>query len=484
MRFLTILLASLILLPLPRSGSHPDSATSATAVMQTLKAYSDAYWARVAGRDDSLPPHVNGHDELGTRWLHDMRAALRGVPFLAIRQEFKTPGFKNLPADRPGVNLIVAVPGTRAPDQSVIVGTHYDGEPFSKGSAYDDTSGVAITLQVARLMAPIWHAQGLPARTVEFVLFDAEEQGMIGSEAYVQRMQHGALLPRPTLMVDEEQNGVGYPVRPFGLLSNEPLPAFAWTSDPLPPVLGKIHPIPAAQRRLLHSQLVDARGAVFRRLHAAVSPLRFQGGAAPAFTSADESLVRIGRVNICCSDNAPFEVAGYPNVTFAGDAGYYDRNPPPWAYPFDQPQDTFTTLACDTGGSPTPSPALAAALDLPVQLTLELLHDNAPPSGRVGPPAVLSPQVAVAGTALHLAVSTGGTVHYDFGDGTRGTNPVHTYRRPGHYKLRVIDGRRSAVQTIVVRKQALGPDVPLGVIGPPPIRPWHPDALSGVAGCP
>src|SRR5581483_2439594 len=101
--------------------------------------------------------------------------------------------------------IVVAVPGSRHPERAILVGAHYDGEPTSHGSAYDDTSGSALMLGVARELAALWRVRGLPAETVEFVLFDAEEQGLVGSSAYAFAWQHGAVLPAPDLLINEEQ---------------------------------------------------------------------------------------------------------------------------------------------------------------------------------------------------------------------------------------------------------------------------------------
>jgi len=62
----------------------------------------------------------------------------------------------------------------------VVVGAHYDGVPAGPAAA-DDATGVALVLAAARYLA------GLPRRdrAVEFVLFDQEEVGLLGSAAYV-----------------------------------------------------------------------------------------------------------------------------------------------------------------------------------------------------------------------------------------------------------------------------------------------------------
>src|SRR5579884_3764122 len=232
-RFLCIVLPVIALVGAAASGVRGTTAQApaasgpapqGTVIAGDIATYSGAYWARVAGRDTGKPPQVNGHDEFQSHWKAAALAALHGLHATAFLQDFKTPGFQGLPARKPGVNVIVTVPGRLHPNEAVVVGTHYDVEPTSKGSAFDDTSGSMILLALARSMGNVWRQNGLPSTTVEFVLFDAEEEGLVGSVAYAFAQRHHALLPKTVMMIDEEQSGIGYPVRPFGLLSEDVLP--------------------------------------------------------------------------------------------------------------------------------------------------------------------------------------------------------------------------------------------------------------------
>lgn len=80
-----------------------------------------------------------------------------------------------------GVNVIGTRLGTSLPDEHVIVGGHYDHIPACSG-ADDNGSGVAATLEVARILAD------LPTpRTLVITCWDEEELGLIGSDAQAQR---------------------------------------------------------------------------------------------------------------------------------------------------------------------------------------------------------------------------------------------------------------------------------------------------------
>lgn len=87
-----------------------------------------------------------------------------------------------------GANVIGVVPGTRHPDEYVLIGGHYDhhascgtvdGDRTCNG-ATDNATGTALVLEMARRFA-----QHPPARSVAFVLWDAEEDGLLGSRHYV-----------------------------------------------------------------------------------------------------------------------------------------------------------------------------------------------------------------------------------------------------------------------------------------------------------
>lgn len=458
-------------------------------VVAMLDTFAGQYWARVAGRDTGLPPGTNGHDEFAARWTHEVLANLHGLPTAVLHQQFAVPGFSGLPARRPGDNIVVLVPGSRYPEQSVVVGAHYDGEPFSKGSAYDDASGSMIVLGLARELGAAWRAHGLPSRSMEFVLFDAEEQGLIGSNAYTFALRHGGLMPRPVFMLNEEQSGVGYPVRPFGLLSGAPLPMFATTTAQLS--RSAQHLVGPAQRpnpTALKRALVMLDGAVtsaFSALHAAYPTIAYRGGNAPAFGAGDRSsVVRGPNPALCCSDEAPFEALGLPTVTLSGDYHYYEQGSPSWAYPFDQPQDTPTALACDTGGSSRPGSALAAALNLELQVSIPLV-DGYAPAGR-GTGVAVASDVPGAGLPMHIHAVGGSNVRWAFGDGAtaRGNSVEHTYRSAGTYRLSMESGGHITSYELTI--PAKRPVFSSGIkpISPPPIIPWHPAELRGVQGCP
>jgi len=83
-----------------------------------------------------------------------------------------------------GVNLVGVIPGRTRPERVLVLGAHLDHLGVRRDSVYngadDDASGVAAVLELAR-----WFRAHPPASTVVVALFDAEEAGSVGSEAFV-----------------------------------------------------------------------------------------------------------------------------------------------------------------------------------------------------------------------------------------------------------------------------------------------------------
>ncbi|HVX38479.1 MAG TPA: M20/M25/M40 family metallo-hydrolase [Gemmatimonadaceae bacterium] len=77
-------------------------------------------------------------------------------------------------------NSVAEIRGTEAPDQVVLVGAHLDSWDLATGGTDNGTGAIAV-LEAARLLA----AAGVhPKRTIRFVLFSGEEEGLFGSQAY------------------------------------------------------------------------------------------------------------------------------------------------------------------------------------------------------------------------------------------------------------------------------------------------------------
>jgi len=96
-------------------------------------------------------------------------------------------------ADLMGYNTIAEIPGTDLKDEVVMLGGHMDSWHSGTG-ATDNAAGVSVAMEAVRII----QALGLkPRRTIRVGLWSGEEQGLLGSRAYV--AQHfGSMQPVST----------------------------------------------------------------------------------------------------------------------------------------------------------------------------------------------------------------------------------------------------------------------------------------------
>ncbi|MFN7917640.1 MAG: M20/M25/M40 family metallo-hydrolase [Vicinamibacterales bacterium] len=80
-----------------------------------------------------------------------------------------------------GINTIAEIPGTDLAQEVVMIGAHLDSHAYATG-ATDNATGVAAMMETVRVIS----ALGLkPRRTIRIALWAGEEQGLLGSRAYV-----------------------------------------------------------------------------------------------------------------------------------------------------------------------------------------------------------------------------------------------------------------------------------------------------------
>lgn len=90
-----------------------------------------------------------------------------------------TNGFSAKPVEV--YNTVAEIRGSEKPDEVVIIGAHLDSWDLGTGST-DNGTGSAAVLEAARALAKL---DMKPKRTIRFVLFSGEEQGLYGSQEYV-----------------------------------------------------------------------------------------------------------------------------------------------------------------------------------------------------------------------------------------------------------------------------------------------------------
>ncbi len=93
-------------------------------------------------------------------------------------------------------NTVAEVRGATKPDEFVVIGAHLDSWDLATGTT-DNGTGSSVVLEVARVVAKLAKDGQRPARTIRFVLFSGEEQGLYGSKRYCEK--HKAEMPKHSM---------------------------------------------------------------------------------------------------------------------------------------------------------------------------------------------------------------------------------------------------------------------------------------------
>jgi len=187
-------------------------------------------------------------------------------------------------------NTVAELPGTDKKDELVIVGGHLDSWHAGTG-ATDNGTGVAVAMEAIRILK----ALGLkPRRTIRIVLWAGEEEGLLGSSAYVK--EH-----------------FGYPIEP----KNDSTPSFMRTSQ-LPVMLK-----PGQEKVSAYFNLDNGTGKI-RGIYA-------QGNAAavPIFAQWGEPFRDLGFSKVTMrdtgsTDHISFDTIGIPGFQFIQDSVEYE----------------------------------------------------------------------------------------------------------------------------------------------------------------
>jgi carboxypeptidase Q len=150
---------------------------------------SGSHLVRVSGHHlidfDALPTLVEVHvvEEHYQAIARHLEAGTQVELELDIRNHFRK-------GPIPLYNVIADLPGTEKPDEYVIFGGHIDSWDGATGTT-DNGTGVSTALEAARILAAVG-ARG--KRTIRVMLWSGEEQGLLGSAAWVRANQD--VLPR------------------------------------------------------------------------------------------------------------------------------------------------------------------------------------------------------------------------------------------------------------------------------------------------
>jgi hypothetical protein len=113
---------------------------------------------------------------------YEMLYRLASRPEAKTRLELEVTN-RFIPGPLKAYNTVGEITGSEKPDEVVVVGAHLDSWDLGQG-AIDNGTGSSIVLETARILAKCGTR---PKRTIRFILFTGEEQGLYGSRAYVEQ---------------------------------------------------------------------------------------------------------------------------------------------------------------------------------------------------------------------------------------------------------------------------------------------------------
>ena len=181
----------------PDPPQNPDVLTAS----ERLAFYVKEGVAVVLESSSGWPGAVRGFARPGAKIdLWSRNATMSSVPIVAVTPEHYNRMYRILRRGIPvkvevevrnshgtsveqANNVIGEIPGTDLAQEVVMMGAHFDTWHASP-NASDNTSGVAVVLEAARILKAIGAE---PRRTIRVALWSGEEQGLYGSRAYVSK---------------------------------------------------------------------------------------------------------------------------------------------------------------------------------------------------------------------------------------------------------------------------------------------------------
>jgi hypothetical protein len=216
---------------------------------------------------------------------------------LVEKDTWNQPEGRRIPEAHDLTNVIATLPGTETPERVIIVSGHYDsraadvmGASVIAPGANDDASGVAVVVELARVMAGRSYSC-----TVIFAALTGEEQGLYGASHLAEQMEAAG---RGVIAMITNDT-VGSPRGEGGIVDDKHIRVFSAGYNPAET------PEETAKRRLLGTE-TDSPSRTFAR-GAADTVRRYV---------SDFSLTLVYRNDRCgrSGDHTPFMQKGYAAV--------------------------------------------------------------------------------------------------------------------------------------------------------------------------
>ena len=129
-------------------------------------------------RDDKAGTSVPGVTIAVEHYNRMVRVLDKGLP-VKVELNVETRYYDE--AGSNGFNTIADLPGTDLASEIVLLGAHFDSHPYATG-ATDNATGSAAMMEAVRILKAVGVR---PRRTIRVGLWGGEEQGLLGSKAYV-----------------------------------------------------------------------------------------------------------------------------------------------------------------------------------------------------------------------------------------------------------------------------------------------------------
>jgi hypothetical protein len=165
------------------ADDDPTTTADTTTGLPACPSLPDPAPAWITPLQEDLVARLSGAAALPSGGFLSDRATLqnRSAALAFLQSTWDAEGLATTlqPYSATGTNLYATLPATVDTDLTVVIGAHYDSVPQSPG-ANDNATGVAMVTSLGRFL------QALPCRELHviLVLFDEEEIGLLGSQAF------------------------------------------------------------------------------------------------------------------------------------------------------------------------------------------------------------------------------------------------------------------------------------------------------------
>ncbi|HLL16485.1 MAG TPA: M20/M25/M40 family metallo-hydrolase [Pyrinomonadaceae bacterium] len=241
----------------------------------------------------AFPPQVVVSGEHYNRMLRILQAGERVRMNVNLEVQFQD-------QDLMGYNTVAEIPGGDLKDEVVMLGGHMDSWHGGTG-ATDNAAGCAVAMEAARILMAL---NLKPRRTIRVALWSGEEQGLLGSRAYVK--QHFGEIVQPTPQPTPPGAGEGRP-----------------TTAPTPAPRGRLVTKPAYDKFAGYFNLDNGTGkirGVYLQGNEAIRPL-FRSWLTP-FRDMGAQTLSIS--NTGGTDHLAFDAIGLPGFQFIQDEVEYE----------------------------------------------------------------------------------------------------------------------------------------------------------------